>query len=99
MNQKSMNPYTDIDAAIRAIKAFDRSPEDFCLPISDEIQDPLGMSMAIITDVKKWTPLSGQCGSDRAARLNCYDKLSIPRRETIRNCKEMNLCGGWQSAS
>ena len=51
MNQKSMNPYTDIDAAIRAIKAFDGSPEDFCLPISVEIQDSLGMSMAIITDV------------------------------------------------
>lgn len=45
-----MNPYTDIDMVRQAIEKFDGSPEDFRLPISDEIQDPMGIGMAIVMD-------------------------------------------------
>ncbi len=46
-----MNPFTDIDAARQAVEQFSGRPEDFRLPISDEIQDPTGITMAIINDV------------------------------------------------
>ena len=45
-----MNPYTDIDAARQAIENFSGSPEDFLLPVSDDIQDGMGITMALITD-------------------------------------------------
>jgi hypothetical protein len=45
-----MNPYTEIEQARRAVEQFDGSPEDFLLPVSDKIQDPMGVAMAIITD-------------------------------------------------
>ena len=45
-----MKPYTEIEAARRAIEQFDGLPEDFPLPISDEIQDPMGIAMAMVTD-------------------------------------------------
>jgi hypothetical protein len=45
-----MNPYTEIEEARRAVEQFDGSPEDFLLPVSDEIQDPMGVAMVIITD-------------------------------------------------
>ena len=45
-----MKPFTDIDAARQAIEQFAGAPEDFVLPISDEVQGPMGLTMAIITD-------------------------------------------------
>jgi hypothetical protein len=45
-----MNPYTEIEEARLAVEQFDGSPEDFLLPVSDEIQDPMGNAMAIVTD-------------------------------------------------
>ena len=45
-----MNPFTDIDAARQAIEQYSGSPEDFLLPVSDEIQDAMGIAMAVITD-------------------------------------------------
>ena len=34
----------------QAIEDYDGSPDEFRLPISDILQDPIGISMAIITD-------------------------------------------------
>jgi hypothetical protein len=45
-----MKPFTDIDAARQAIEQYSGSPKEFLLPISDEIQDPMGITMAVITD-------------------------------------------------
>ncbi len=39
-----------IEEAQERIKTFEGRPEDFKLPISDELQDPMGLNMAIITD-------------------------------------------------
>lgn len=54
-----MNPFTDIDSARQAIEQYTGDPEDFVLPVSDEIQDPMGLTMAMITDAilaKGWDP-------------------------------------------
>jgi hypothetical protein len=45
-----MKPYTEIATAQHAVEQFDGLPEDFHLPISDELQDPTGIAMAILTD-------------------------------------------------
>ena len=45
-----MNPCKDIDAARREIEQYSGSPEDFSLSVSDEIQDSMGITMAVITD-------------------------------------------------
>jgi hypothetical protein len=52
-------PFTTIDAAVAAVESFDGRPEDFVLAISDTLQDPFGVSIAIITDkalAKGWWP-------------------------------------------
>lgn len=45
-----MKPFEDIDAAREAVNAHDGRPEEFVLPVSDSLQDPMGLSMAIILD-------------------------------------------------
>ena len=45
-----MNPYTDIEEARLAVEQFDGSPADFLLPVSDELQDTMGIAIAIVTD-------------------------------------------------
>ena len=45
-----MNPFTEIEEARLAVERFDGSPEEFLLPVSDAIQDPMGIAMAIVTD-------------------------------------------------
>ena len=45
-----MTPFDDIDQARQAIEAFEGPPDTFSLPISDTLQDPMGLNMAIITD-------------------------------------------------
>jgi len=45
-----MTPFDDIDEARQAIEANRGPPEAFLLPISDVLQDPIGLSMAVITD-------------------------------------------------
>jgi hypothetical protein len=45
-----MKPIPTVDEAKLRIKSFAGAPEDFVLTISDEIQDPVGVNMAIITD-------------------------------------------------
>jgi hypothetical protein len=54
-----MTPITSVHDARRAIESFKGPAEDFLLPISDELHDPLGLNIAIITDfilAKEWEP-------------------------------------------
>ncbi len=54
-----MEPITDVHEAMRLIDSFKGAPGDFTLPISDELQDDIGMCMAAITDrilAKGWAP-------------------------------------------
>jgi hypothetical protein len=45
-----MTPIEDIETAKQAVEAHEGTPEEFQLPISDLLQDPMGLGMAIITD-------------------------------------------------
>lgn len=54
-----MRPIEKIEEAEQLIESFEGRPEDFELPISDQLQDPVGISMAIITDSilkRGWMP-------------------------------------------
>ena len=54
-----VNPFTDIRDAKHAVESFTGAPEDFVLPIADELNDAVGINMAIITDcilAKGWEP-------------------------------------------
>ena len=54
-----MEPINRIEEAKLYIESFEGEPEEFQLPISDELQDPIGMNMAIITDIvlkRGWMP-------------------------------------------
>ena len=45
-----MKPFEDANAAVDAVNAHDGPPETLCLPLSDALQDSMGLSMAIIVD-------------------------------------------------
>ena len=45
-----MRLFKDIDAARREIEQYSGSPEDFSLPVSDEIHDSTVITMAVITE-------------------------------------------------
>src|SRR5262249_40791980 len=54
-----VKPATTVEEARRLIDAFKGRPEDFELPISNELLDPVGINMAIITDAilaREWEP-------------------------------------------
>lgn len=54
-----MTPLTTVEEAREAIKKFEGAPQNFMLPVADELQDAVGISMAIITDAaiaKGWQP-------------------------------------------
>ena len=54
-----MNPVTNVDEARRLIQAHQGSAEDFLLPISDKLQDSVGINLAIVTDTilaRGWQP-------------------------------------------
>lgn len=52
-----MKPITTLDEAKLSIKSFAGVPEDFVLPVSDEMQDPVGVNMAIVVGEPR--PLRG----------------------------------------
>ena len=57
--KKQMEPINTVEEAKQCIESFEGRPEDFKLPISDQLQDPSGINMAIITDSilkKGWMP-------------------------------------------
>jgi len=54
-----MKPITNINEAVKYIELFKDKPEKFMLAISDTLQDPIGINMALITDsilAKGWEP-------------------------------------------
>jgi hypothetical protein len=54
-----MNPFNNVNEAVSSIDAFEGNPEEFVLAISDNLQDPIGINMSIITDrilAKGWEP-------------------------------------------
>jgi hypothetical protein len=54
-----MNPFTKVDEATKCVDEFNGKPEELELAISDELQDPAGINMALITDrilAKGWEP-------------------------------------------
>ena len=54
-----MEPVKTVTDALRLIDSYDGPPEEFLLPISEELLDPVGVNMAIIGDrllSKEWEP-------------------------------------------
>ena len=54
-----MPPFNDVEEASSYVDEFKGKPEELELAISDELQDPFGMNMALITDrilAKGWEP-------------------------------------------
>lgn len=52
-------PVQDVEQAIMLVEAFSGRAEDFTLAVSDELQDEIGINMALITDhilKKGWEP-------------------------------------------
>lgn len=52
-------PFVDLEAAKQAIESFEGSVREFRLPISDDLNDPIGVNMAILVDAilaKGWEP-------------------------------------------
>jgi hypothetical protein len=48
-----------VQEAVRQVTTFEGDPEDFQLAISEQLLDPVGVSMAIITDYvlkRDWEP-------------------------------------------
>lgn len=53
------HPLTNIYSALSLIDGFTGRPEEFVLAISDALQDPMGVNMALITDKvleRGWLP-------------------------------------------
>ncbi|GLK57573.1 hypothetical protein JOD31_003464 [Methylopila capsulata] len=54
-----MQVFHSVSDAIQAIKSYNGAPEEFELRVSNELLDPVGINMAIITDeilARDWTP-------------------------------------------
>ena len=54
-----MTPFKDVHDAVRYVDAFEGRPEELQLAVSDNLQDSIGMNMALITDrilAKGWEP-------------------------------------------
>jgi hypothetical protein len=54
-----IEPIKTIEEAMQCIESFEGGPEEFKLHVSDQLQDPVGMNMAIITDSilkRDWMP-------------------------------------------
>jgi hypothetical protein len=54
-----ISPFNNVDEALKYIDKFKGKPEELKLAISDDLQDPIGINMALITDRiirKGWEP-------------------------------------------
>jgi hypothetical protein len=54
-----MTPLNDVDEAAKYVDEFKGKPKELELAISDELQDPIGINMALITErilAKGWEP-------------------------------------------
>jgi hypothetical protein len=57
--ESNVTPFTDVQEAVQYVLSFPGRPEEFKLPISDSLQDPIGMNMTLITDkilARGWEP-------------------------------------------
>ena len=50
LGREAAEPFKEIEAAVEYVRSFSGKAEELKLPISDELNDPIGMNMAIITD-------------------------------------------------
>lgn len=46
----ALDPFKDVDVVLEYVRSFAGEAEELKLPISEELIDPFGMNMAIITD-------------------------------------------------
>jgi len=54
-----MKAFTDIEKALAFARAFRGRAEEFCLPIDDSLQDPIGANMTLVLDhllARGWIP-------------------------------------------
>jgi len=54
-----MNAVNTVDDALEMIDSYDGPPEEFFLPICEELLDPVGVNMTIICDrilSRNWEP-------------------------------------------
>lgn len=73
-----MNPFTNINEAVKYIESFNDKPEKLMLAISDTLQDPVGINMALITDsilAKGWEPNGFK--QENGYRIYLYGIISI----------------------
>lgn len=57
----ALRPFGNVEAAIAAIEALDRDLRKFEIAVADNLQDYLGLQMALITDsalARGWEPIS-----------------------------------------
>jgi hypothetical protein len=72
-----MQPINDIKEAVRIVEEYEGAAGDFKLPISDSINDAIGINMAIVGDAilaKGWEP-NGFIQKD-GFRIYLYDASS-----------------------
>jgi hypothetical protein len=58
-HRDALSPAASIEEARERIAAHAGTPEAFRLPVADALQDPMGLSMAVITDAilkRGWAP-------------------------------------------
>ncbi len=59
MYAQQMQPIKNINEAVRIVEEYQGAAGDFELPISDSINDAIGINMSIVTDAilaKGWEP-------------------------------------------
>ena len=65
-------PLTDVHEAMKLVDSYDGEPEDFLLPLSEALLDPVGIYMALVTDrvlARGWEPNGfEQCSGYRVYR-------------------------------
>jgi hypothetical protein len=72
----NMTPFNDVDEAAKYVDEFKGRPEELELAISDELQDPIGINMALITDrilAKGWEPDGFK--QDNGYRIYLYKEM------------------------
>jgi hypothetical protein len=72
-----VHPFDSVEEAITAVDNFTGEAEEFVLPISDKLQDSIGLNMALVTDrvlARGWMP-SGfeQCAGFRKYKYRTSD--------------------------
>ena len=54
-----MKPITAVEDAVKAVRSYEGKPDEFRLPVAEELLDPMGINMAIIGDsilARGWSP-------------------------------------------